>query len=113
MRDMNEALNSRARWYAADEDGRDEDADRAFRTVFQAVVDDPPVPVDFTARTLAAIATAAAQDARRARRTRRVLVAGSVVGGAAGAYFGAGWVLSLLTAAFLAVLNFAVSAIVK
>jgi hypothetical protein len=110
---MNDALDSYLRWRAADESGRDEDADRECRAVFQAVVPQPPVSAGFTARTLAAISDAAERDARRARRTRTAGVWAAVVGGSAAAYFGTGWAVGLLSTVFIGLLNLIVASVVR
>ena len=65
---MNEAPGSYGHWRAAEESERDDDADWAFRTVFQTAMPEQPVSPEFTTRTMAAVAAAAAGDARRARR---------------------------------------------
>ena len=109
---MNEALGSYQRWRAADESGHDEDADWAFRTVFQTVESEPPVSPGFTARTLAAIAAATERDARRARYTRAGVVSGAAIGGAAAAYFGLGWAISAVSTVFIGFLNVVIAAIV-
>jgi hypothetical protein len=105
-------LNSYLRWRAADESGADEAADAAFRAVFQSAVAEPVVSSDFTARTMSAVAAAAQRDARRVRRMRAGLVGASIVGGAAGAYYGAGLAVSALSGAFTRLLNLFVAAVV-
>jgi hypothetical protein len=109
---MNEAQGSYLRWRAADESGRDDDADWAFRTVFQTTVSDQPISPGFTIRTMAAVAAAAERDARRARRTRAAVISSTVVGGSVAAYFGAGWAISLISTVFLGALDLLIAAIV-
>ena len=81
--------------------------------VFQSVVNEPPVSVEFTARTMTAIAAAAAVDARRARQTRGAVLSGTVAATVAALYIGAGWAISLLSAAFLGLLNLLIAAVVR
>lgn len=110
---MNDALNSYARWREADESGRDDDADEAFRTVYQTAVSEPLIPAAFTTRVMGAIMAAAERDARRARRTRATVVSGAVVGGSAAAYYGAGWVISAFSTVFIGLLNLLIAAVVQ
>lgn len=110
---MNDDLNwSYRRWRSAEEDDRAEDADAAFKSVFQAARPETRVPLGFTERTMATLAREAERQAVRARRTRRALVAGSLVGGLAAAYFAAGVVVSAVFTGFLRLLNFVVAVIV-
>jgi hypothetical protein len=109
---MNEALGSYRRWRDADESGRDDDADWAFRSVYQATMSDQPVSAGFTTQTMAAVQAATDRDARRARRTRRAALSGTVVGGSVAAYFGAGWAISAVSTVFVAALNLLITAIV-
>jgi hypothetical protein len=111
---MHDDLSRYERWREAEAGGRDEDADRALRRVFQTLtVDEANVSPDFAAKTLAAVARAVEHDARRARRTRVGAAAATVVGVAAGAYFGTGWAISLVTSLFVGALNLLVAAIVR
>lgn len=110
---MNDALNSYARWREADESGREDDADAAFRTVYQAAVSEPLIPAAFTTRVMGAIMAAAERDARRARRTRATVVSGAIVGGSAAAYYGAGWVISAFSTVFIGLLNLLIAAVVQ
>src|SRR5687768_10706698 len=97
---MNEDLNWHyRRWRTADEEGRDDDADAAFKVLFDCVVPAEEAPVAFTARTMAAVSAAAAEDARRAKRTRRLVACGGLTTLAASVYFGAGLALSALIGA--------------
>jgi hypothetical protein len=102
---MNEGPGSYRQWRAAEETERDDDADWAFRTVFQAAMPEPPVSPDFTTRTMAAVAAAAARDARRERRVRAGVLTGTTVATTAAVYFGAGWAISLASSAFVGLLN--------
>ena len=109
---MSEVPDSYGRWRAADESGRDDDADWAFKTVFRTVVPTEPISADFTKRTMDALAAAAAREARRARHTRAAVVSVSVVGGAAALYFGTGWAISMLSTVFVGFLNLVIAVIV-
>ena len=110
---MNEGPGSYQRWRAADESGRDDDADWAFKTVFRTAMPSEPVSADFTKRTMEALAAATAREARRARYTRAGVVSASVVGGAAAVYFGTGWAISLLSTVFVGLLNLVIAFIVR
>ena len=102
---MNEAPGSYRQWRAAEESGREDEADWAFRTVFQTAMPEQSVSPEFTTRTLTAVATAAAGDARRARRQRAVVLTSTAVATIAAVYFGAGWAISVASAAFIGLLN--------
>ena len=110
---MNDAPGSYSRWRAAEEGERDDDADWAFRTVFQTAMPEPPVSLDFTTRTMDAVSAAAASDARRARRLRAGVIAGTAVAVAAAVYFGTGWAISLASSAFIAILNRVIAGTVR
>ena len=88
---MDDQLNRKyQRWRDAEAEGRDDEADSAFAAVFEAVARQAPVPASFTARTMDAVAEAAARDVRRARRVRTLLVPAAAVGLAVALYFSAG-----------------------
>jgi hypothetical protein len=110
---MNEAPGSYRQWRAAEERERDDDADWAFRTVFQTAIPEQPVSPEFTTRTMTAVAAAAAGDARRARRVRAGVLAGTAVATTAGVYFGAGWAMSLASATFVGLLNMLIVAALR
>src|SRR5882672_10730183 len=101
---MNQAPGSYGHWRAVEESERDDDADWAFRTVFQTAMPDQPVSPEFTTRTMTAVVAAAA-DARRARRVRAGMLTGTVAASTAAVYFGAGLAISLASAAFVGLLN--------
>jgi hypothetical protein len=86
------------RWQALEGEGRDEEADRAFETVFKTTLASLPVPPEFTAKTMTAVAAAAQRDLRRVRRVRRASLGAGVAGGAAAMYFGAGYILAGVSA---------------
>jgi len=100
------------RWHEAEENGRDEDAEAAFRAIFASTVQDDPVPARFAAGTLERIAEVATADARRARRTRTAAIAIASVGGVVLAYFGAGLLGSLVASAISRMLNGVVAIVV-
>lgn len=107
---MNEDLNWHyRRWRAADDEGRDADADVAFKVLFDRVMPAEAVSAAFTAQTMEAVAKAAAEDARRAKRVRRLFLGGGTAAFAASAYYGAG----LAVSAFTAVIDLLVTAIVE
>jgi hypothetical protein len=110
---MNEVPGSYQRWRDADESGRDDDADWAFKTVFRTAVSTGPISADFTRRTMEALAVAAAREARRARYTRAAVIAAMVIGGAAALYFGTGWAISFLSTVFVGFLNLVIAFIVR
>ena len=110
---MNEVPGSYQRWRAADESGRDDDADWAFKTVFRTVVPDRADLGRFHEADDGGLAAAAARDARRARYTRAAVVSGAVVGGAAAVYFGTGWAISFLSTVFVGFLNLVIAVIVR
>ena len=62
-------MGSYRRWQAADASERDDDADSAFQSVFQSVVPERPVSLEFTTRTMTAVA--ARRRSMRAARARR------------------------------------------
>ena len=62
---------------------------------------------------MAAVAAAAAGDARRARQARAAVLTGAIAGTAAALYFGAGWAATLVSAAFIGLLNLLVAAVVR
>ena len=109
---MKEAPGNYQRWRAAEESERDDDADWAFRTVFQTAMPEHPVSPEFTTRSMAAVAAVAAGDARRARRQRAGVLTGTAVVTIAAVYFGAGWAVSLASAAFIGLLNMVVAGVV-
>src|SRR4030095_15414664 len=98
---MNEAPGNYRRWRAAEESERDDDADWAFRRVFQSVMPEQPVSPEFTTRTMMAVAAAGAGDARRARRVRFGVLTGAALATSAAVYFGSAWAISLASAAFI------------
>lgn len=107
-----ELVRNYHRWRAAEEDGREDDADAAFGHVFREAAGEPVVSLEFAARTLEAVAAAAARDAQRARRTRRIAVPVGVAAGAVVLYFSGGWIVSLLSAAVVGVLDLLVGGVV-
>ena len=101
------------RWLEADDAGLEDEADEACGRVFQAAVQPEPASLAFTARTMQAIAAQAGSDARRAKQTRRVAM---VTGGfalAAAIWFGAGFALSAMGTAFVALFDLLIGAAVK
>ena len=110
---MTDPLANYHRWRAADADEREDDADAAFQAVFQWGVPEQPISPELTARTMGAIAEAAAGDARRARQVRVGVATGTVVATAAGLYAGAGWAVGLVSAAVLGLFNLVIALVVR
>lgn len=100
------------RWLAADQAGRDEEADAAFKKAFAALPDLPAGP-GFTAATLQAVAAAVAADARRARRARVGVITVASIGTVLGLYFGAGLIVSALSTAMVGLLDLIVAMVVR
>jgi hypothetical protein len=101
------------RWLDADAEDRDDDADAAFRVTFQTTMPDQPVSLDFAARTMSAVAEVSVSDARRARRVRATVITGTVAATLAALYYGAGWAVSVMSAAFVGLLNLGIAATVR
>jgi hypothetical protein len=110
---MSHIPGSYERWRAADESGRDDDADWAFKTVFQTAVTGEPVAADFTKRTMEALAAASARDARRARHTRAAVLTATLTGAVAALYFGTGWAIAMLSTVFVGLVNLVIAVIVR
>ena len=88
---MDDNLNrSYRRWYAAESTGREDEADAEFRNLFASVVPQRGVTAEFAARTMQAVAVAAAREARHARRVRRTAAAAATMCAVLAAYFGSG-----------------------
>ncbi len=107
-----ELIRQYHRWRAAEEDGRDDEADAAFGTVFREAMPEEPVSLSFVARTLDAASQAAARDAQRARRTRRVLVPLGVATTVTAVYFSAGFLGSVLSSMVVGLLDLLVGGVV-
>ena len=110
---MNDPSSNYRRWRAAEASERDDDADTALQGLFQAVETEQQVSPEFTARTMTAIAQAAAVDGRRARQARVAVLSGTAAAAAAAVYFGAGWIFALVSATFLGLLNLLVAVVVR
>lgn len=100
-----------SRWCGAEGADRDEEADAAFRALTEHVVPQPAVSLQFTERTMAAIADAVAGDARRIALMRKALVPAGIAGLVA-LCFAAPFALSVITTALVRGLNASVAAIV-
>ena len=79
------------RWLDAEQDDKEDDADALFGSVFKGAVNPAPASAAFTARTMAAVGEAAADDARRARITRRVVIPAASAAAVTLAYLCRGW----------------------
>ena len=106
-------MGSYRRWHAADASDRDDDADSAFQSVFQSVVPERPISLEFTTRTMTAVAGAAAVDARRARQVRGAALSGAIAATVAAVYAGGGWAIGFISSAFIGLLNLLVAAVVR
>ena len=100
------------RWLDADLEGREDDADALFGTVFKGAVPAAPAPAAFTARTMAAVGEAAALDARRARTRRRVVVPVASAAALTLAYLSTGLVLSVFSTLVVNALDLLIGAVV-
>jgi hypothetical protein len=109
---MDDLTRDYDRWRLAEERDEDDAADTVFRAVFEASVSSPLPSREFTTRTMAAIADAAAADARRARMGRTILVWGGLAASIVAVYFGAGALLSMLSSAVVGALNLVISTVV-
>jgi hypothetical protein len=111
---MDEELFRRyRRWQEADDSGRDDDADDACQALFESALPEADVSLDFTTRTMAAIAVVTESDLRRARRARAGLMWGSGLGFVVAAYFGGGLALRALSSGAMGLLDLFVGAIVR
>jgi hypothetical protein len=100
------------RWREADDSGRDDDAEAAFRALFASAVREAEVPSRFTAATMERVAMAAESDALRAKRTRTAGIAVATVGGIVLAYFGAGLLGSIAATAIARMLDGVIAIVV-
>lgn len=100
------------RWLDAELEGRDDDADAAFGTVFRGAVPRPQTPLAFTARTMAAVTEAAARDLRRARTRRRVLLPAASVAALVIAYLCSGLMMSAFSAVVVKSLDLLIASVV-
>lgn len=113
MNDLDDDLaRGYSRWRALEDEGRDDDADAAFGSVFREAAEDRPVSLAFTARTMAAVAAAAEQDARRARRTRKVLVPIGAAAAAGLLYVSGGFIVSAMATSAMWVMNLLIESVV-
>ena len=101
------------RWLEADAHERDEEADAACRSVFSTGRPDPPVSSEFTARTMAAVATTTAAERRRAVRTRRAAVVGGLAAVTTGLYAGGSWALGVLSGMLVGIIDLLVALTVR
>ena len=101
------------RWQAAEAEGREDDADDEFAALFNATASPQGVGAAFAARTMEAVAAAGAREVRRARRLRRAMVFAGVSGSIAAAWFGAGVIASLVSAAVRGAFDLLIGAVVR
>jgi hypothetical protein len=108
---MNDELKrSYGRWHDAEAGGRDDEADAAFASVFQAAVSEPLVSSRLTAVTMQAVAAAVERDARRARRIRAVSIPVAAVCALAVMYFSAGYLAAAFSTGVVWVLDVLIAA---
>jgi hypothetical protein len=100
------------RWLDAELDGREDDADALFGTVFKGAVPTASTPPAFTTKTMAAVAEASALDARRARTRKRVVIPLASAAAVALAYLSSGMVLSAFSALVVNALDLLIGAVV-
>lgn len=105
-------LRSYRRWQAAEADGRDDEADAEFKTVFAAV---PPagVTAGFPTRTMDAVSAAGARDRRRARRLRIATIAAGAAGVAVAGYFGAAVAVTVISVTFTRAFDLLIGVVVR
>ena len=105
-------IRSYRRWQALEEEGREDEADRAFDAVFKAGVSSLLPSSDFTAQTMAAVAAAAERDAARARRMRTAAFVAGTAGTAVAVYFGAGYAFSVLSTVLVRLIDLLIVGVV-
>jgi hypothetical protein len=101
------------RWLSAEQDERDDDADVACRAVFEDASAQPLPPLDFTARTVAAVAAQTAADADRRRRARGLAGIAAAVAVLVGGWFGGGLLISTVTSLMLGAFDLLIGAVVR
>jgi hypothetical protein len=101
------------RWQAAEGGGRDDEADAEFAALFSASVPAPGVGPGFSARTMEAVAAAAAREATRWRRLRRATIGASVAAGVVALYFGAGVLATVLSTGVARAFNLLIALVVR
>jgi hypothetical protein len=111
---MNDNLNrTYRRWHAAEGSGREDEADAEFTTLFRTTVEQPAATIDFAARTMEAVAAAAAREAHRARRVRVGIMAGGAVSAVLLAYFGSGLFVGFGSGLFARTVDLLIALVVK
>jgi hypothetical protein len=100
------------RWLEAELEGRDDDAEALFGTVFKGAVPPASASAAFTAKTMAAVGEAVAHDARRARRRKRVVIPAASAAAVTLAYLSSGMVLSAFSALIVNALDLLIGAVV-
>jgi hypothetical protein len=101
------------RWLSAEQDERNDDADAACRAVFEEALTQPLPSLDFTARTVAAVAAQTAADAERRRRARGFAGVAAGVAVIAGGWFGGGLLVSAVTSVMLGAFDLLIGAVVR
>jgi hypothetical protein len=106
-----ELIRGYGRWRAAEEAGRDEDADTAFKAVFAATPVHEP-PASFAARTMDAVTIASGRQALRQRRTIAGLAAAAAATALVTLYLTAGLIGSAISTLVLGGLDLLVGVVV-
>ena len=105
-------IRSFQRWRDAEDGDLEDQADAAFADVFKTAIRTEPAPLQFTARTMEAVAVASERDAQRVRRMRRIVTPVAVAALVATVYFSAGLLVSVLSTAAVAALDLIIAAVV-
>ena len=100
------------RWLDAELEGREDDADALFGTVFKGAVPTAAASTAFTAKTMAAVGEASARDARWARTRKRVVLPLASAAAVTLAYLSSGIVLSAFSALVVNALDLLIGAVV-
>ena len=100
------------RWLEAELEGREDDADALFGTVFKGAVPAAPASAAFTSKTMAAVGEAVVRDARWARTRKRVVIPVASAAALALAYLSSGLVLSAFSALVVNALDLLIGAVV-
>ena len=101
------------RWLSAEQDERDDDADAACGAVFGEAMTQPLPSLDFTARTVTAVAAQTAADAERRRRARGFAGVAAAVAVIVGGWFGGGLLVSAVTSLMLGGFDLLIGAVVR
>ena len=107
-----ELVRSYNRWRAVEDEGREDEAEAAFGTMFRDALPEQPVSLEFSARAMQAVAAAADRDAQRIRRTRKVLMPVGFAGAAGLLYLSGGFIVAALTSSVVWIVDVLIASIV-